>query len=130
MTNGPAFPTLLCVLGFFIVFILFFLTLSIRVVQEDKRLAVYRLGRYIGDKGPGIVFLLPTIDKGVMKDAGSAGVTASYRAAGMEGETRTTVFTEGKVFVNGQEWDAVSQSPIPAGSTVKVLRTILEVEKK
>ena len=38
---------------------------SIRVLKEDERLAVFRLGRQVGVRGPGRVFLLPIIDKGI-----------------------------------------------------------------
>ncbi len=37
--------------------------LSLRVVPERQRLAVMRLGTYVGLRGPGIVFVLPFIDK-------------------------------------------------------------------
>jgi regulator of protease activity HflC (stomatin/prohibitin superfamily) len=36
---------------------------SIRVVPEFMRLVVFRLGRLIGVKGPGLVFLIPVIDQ-------------------------------------------------------------------
>ena len=49
---------------------------------------------------------------------------------GVVGETRTTVYTDGKVFLAGEEWDAMSQSPISAGQRVRVVRMILEVEKE
>src|SRR5438552_1983465 len=56
--------TALIVLGailFFVVFIL--LPLSIKIVREFQRLVIFRLGRSIGSKGPGIVFLWPIIDR-------------------------------------------------------------------
>ena len=46
-----------------------FVFVSIRIVPADKRLSVHRLGQYIGDRGPGIVILIPFIDRGVMKEA-------------------------------------------------------------
>src|SRR6201997_2122826 len=46
---------------FFIVFII--LPLSIKIVREFQRLVGFRLGRMIGPKGPGIVFLIPIIDR-------------------------------------------------------------------
>ena len=49
-------------MGFLIVFA------GVRIVPADRRLSVYRLGQYIGDKGPGIVFLIPFIDRGVLKE--------------------------------------------------------------
>lgn len=44
------------------------LSMAIRVVREYQRLVVFRLGRAIGVKGPGIVFLIPFIDKAVAVD--------------------------------------------------------------
>ncbi len=41
---------------------------SIRVVREYERVVVFRLGRAIGAKGPGIVFLIPIIDRPVIVD--------------------------------------------------------------
>jgi len=40
----------------------------IRIVREYQRIMVFRLGRAIGAKGPGLVILIPFIDKGVMVD--------------------------------------------------------------
>ncbi len=45
-----------------------FLNASIRVVREYERVVVFRLGRVIGVKGPGIVFLIPFIDRPVKVD--------------------------------------------------------------
>ncbi|MCB9134993.1 MAG: SPFH/Band 7/PHB domain protein [Anaerolineales bacterium] len=58
----------LCVIG---VFILFFFTLTfaaLRVVPEYARIAVFRLGRFVGIMGPGLVFLLPLVDRGIQVD--------------------------------------------------------------
>jgi len=38
--------------------------LSIRIVREDQRLVVLRLGRFLKIAGPGLVWLIPVIDKG------------------------------------------------------------------
>src|SRR5512143_4049793 len=54
--------TLICVLSIAIVFGVVFVSAMIRIVREYERLVVFRLGRCIGVKGPGIVFLLPFID--------------------------------------------------------------------
>ena len=48
--------------------LLFLIYLSIRVVREYERNVVFRLGRCIGTKGPGIIFLLPVIDRPVLVD--------------------------------------------------------------
>lgn len=58
---------LVCLLGIFLLAAMMLLFFAIRVVPNDSRLTVYRLGENIGDKGPGIVFLIPFIDKGVLR---------------------------------------------------------------
>jgi regulator of protease activity HflC (stomatin/prohibitin superfamily) len=37
--------------------------LSIRVVVEYQRLVLFRLGRCVGERGPGVVFLIPVADR-------------------------------------------------------------------
>jgi regulator of protease activity HflC (stomatin/prohibitin superfamily) len=44
------------------------LRLAIRIVREYQRLVVFRLGRCIGDKGPGLVLLIPFVDRPVWVD--------------------------------------------------------------
>jgi len=45
-----------------------FIWSAIRIVPEYKRLVVFRLGRCIGARGPGIVLLIPGIDRAVPVD--------------------------------------------------------------
>lgn len=40
----------------------------VRIVREYERLVVFRLGRCLGEKGPGLVILLPFIDRAVKVD--------------------------------------------------------------
>lgn len=47
---------------------IFVLTLAIRIVPEYQRLVVLRLGRYIGERGPGLVLLIPFVDRGIRVD--------------------------------------------------------------
>ena len=114
-----------------LVFVVFILYVSnLRVVRENTRLSVYRFGRYIGDKGPGMVFVIPLIDRVEVNELNGVDKTPSTQFRGVVGETRTTVYTNGKVSLMGEEWDAVSQSPISAGQRVRVVRMIVEVEKE
>ena len=62
------FAVVLCLVGGVALVGLFFLTSAIRIVQEYERLVVFRLGRMIGEKGPGLVLLIPFIDRGVKVD--------------------------------------------------------------
>ncbi|MCL4459286.1 MAG: SPFH/Band 7/PHB domain protein [Chloroflexi bacterium] len=43
-------------------------TMAIKIVREYQRLVVFRLGRCIGSKGPGIVLLIPIVDQPVWVD--------------------------------------------------------------
>jgi regulator of protease activity HflC (stomatin/prohibitin superfamily) len=58
----------LCIVGFVVLAVIFFLVNAIKVVPEYKRLVVFRLGRCIGDKGPGLVLLIPLVDRPVTVD--------------------------------------------------------------
>ncbi|MFO7698092.1 MAG: SPFH domain-containing protein [Anaerolineae bacterium] len=44
------------------------LAMAIRIVPEYKRLVLFRLGRCLGARGPGLILLIPYIDRGVMTD--------------------------------------------------------------
>lgn len=62
-------PTIiLCLVGFVVVVGFFLAASAIRVVPEYQRLVVFRLGRSLGPKGPGIVFLIPVVDRAVRVD--------------------------------------------------------------
>uniref|UniRef100_A0A7C5TG10 SPFH/Band 7/PHB domain protein n=1 Tax=Ignisphaera aggregans TaxID=334771 RepID=A0A7C5TG10_9CREN len=50
---------------FLLIIILAIVLRHIKVIPEYKRLVIFRLGKLIGIKGPGIVFLIPIIDRGV-----------------------------------------------------------------
>jgi regulator of protease activity HflC (stomatin/prohibitin superfamily) len=41
---------------------------SLRIVAEYERLVVFRLGRALGAKGPGLVILIPFVDRGITVD--------------------------------------------------------------
>jgi regulator of protease activity HflC (stomatin/prohibitin superfamily) len=58
----------LIVLIVIVVVLAVFLPAAIRIVREYQRLMVFRLGRAIGAKGPGLVILIPLIDRGVWVD--------------------------------------------------------------
>lgn len=60
--------TLFCVVGGVLVVGFIFLANAIRIIPEYQRLVVFRLGRSVGAKGPGIVLLIPVIDRAVKVD--------------------------------------------------------------
>ncbi|QIW24995.1 slipin family protein [Sulfolobus sp. S-194] len=55
-------------LVFLVIIILIFLAMSFRIVTEWQRAVVLRLGRVLGVKGPGIIFLIPFVDRPLLVD--------------------------------------------------------------
>jgi len=49
--------------GLVIVVIVMLLASAIRVLKEYERGVIFRLGRLMGSKGPGLIFLIPLIDR-------------------------------------------------------------------
>jgi regulator of protease activity HflC (stomatin/prohibitin superfamily) len=73
-----------------VVVALFFLS-GIRVLKEWERVPILRLGRYMGLRGPGLIYLIPLIDR--------APVTISTRLDTIEFRTESTL-TKDNVPVN------------------------------
>ncbi len=63
-----ALPLVSCLFFVLLIGLLIFLVNAIRVVQEYQRLVVFRLGRCIGARGPGLVLLIPVIDRAIKVD--------------------------------------------------------------
>ncbi len=55
------------ILGFIAVVVVVFVLSGIRVLREWERMPVLRLGRYVGLKGPGLIYLIPLIDRAPVK---------------------------------------------------------------
>ncbi len=58
----------LVIAGVVVVLLVGLVVSAVRVVPDYQRMVVFRLGRCMGALGPGIVFLLPAIDRGVRVD--------------------------------------------------------------
>jgi len=48
-------------------FLIFILASAIRILREYERGVVFRLGRLIGAKGPGLILLIPIVDRMVRR---------------------------------------------------------------
>jgi len=59
---------LICGFAGLAVVVVVFLANAIRIVPEYQRLVIFRLGRCIGQKGPGLILLIPIIDRAVKVD--------------------------------------------------------------
>ena len=46
-----------------VVVLLFFLSRAIKIVREYQRVVLFRLGRALGTRGPGLVFIIPVFDR-------------------------------------------------------------------
>ena len=62
------FQVIYCLIGVIVLIVLVFLASALKIVAEYQRLVVFRLGRCIGPKGPGLVILIPFIDRAVRVD--------------------------------------------------------------
>ena len=80
------FGIVFCLFGLGVIF-LFFLAMAVRVVQEYERGVIFRLGRLVGAKGPGLFFIIPFIDRMLKVDLRV--VTLDFPA--QEGITRDNV---------------------------------------
>src|SRR5580693_9228184 len=58
--------TALLVIAFVALFVL--LPQAVRILREYERGVIFRLGKLIGARGPGIVFLIPFVDRMVRMD--------------------------------------------------------------
>ena len=59
---------LLIGLGVALIALVVLIGMAIKIVREYERLVVFRLGRVLAIKGPGIVFLIPLVDRAVSVD--------------------------------------------------------------
>ncbi len=57
-----------CLVAVVVILAVLFFGSAIRIVPEYKRLVVFRLGRSIGSKGPGLVLLIPVVDRAITVD--------------------------------------------------------------
>jgi regulator of protease activity HflC (stomatin/prohibitin superfamily) len=58
----------LAIIGIVVFFAVILLAAAIRVLREYERGVIFRLGRLIAQKGPGLIFLIPVIDRMVRVD--------------------------------------------------------------
>jgi len=56
-------PELSTYFGIIILFIIIILSSAIRILREYERGVIFRLGRLIGAKGPGLILLIPVVDR-------------------------------------------------------------------
>ena len=68
-SNGtPSLLVISCLFGVFTLLLMLILATAIRIVPQHKRLVIFRLGRFTGAPGPGVIIMLPMLDRGVEVD--------------------------------------------------------------
>ncbi len=66
---------------FLLIFLIILAASAIKVVSESQRLVVYRLGRFLGLKGPGLISVIPGVDKCTKIAIGDQGKLISHEFA-------------------------------------------------
>ena len=56
------------VIAITVILVIFVLPQAIRILREYERGVIFRLGKLQGAKGPGLIFLIPVVDKMVKMD--------------------------------------------------------------
>lgn len=80
------------VLGMIVVVLaVVFFASSVRIVQEYERGVIFRLGRCVGAKGPGIFFIIPILDKIVRTNLQIAAVPVASQAVITKDNVTATV---------------------------------------
>lgn len=83
---------------------------SIFVLQVYERAVIFRLGKFVGVKGPGVVLIIPFTDKIMKFKLGKVGNALSdidpYK---------------GKISLNGKEFDVICEDKIEKGKEVKIV---------
>jgi regulator of protease activity HflC (stomatin/prohibitin superfamily) len=55
------------------ILLLILVSSSLKIARESQRFIVYRLGRFFGLKGPGVIFIIPGVDKCMKINVGDRG---------------------------------------------------------
>ncbi|MGH9188874.1 MAG: slipin family protein [Acidimicrobiales bacterium] len=74
-----------------LVLLVVFLAASVRIVQEYERGVIFRLGRCVGAKGPGIFLVIPILDKIVKTNLQIAAVPVASQAVITKDNVTATV---------------------------------------
>ena len=68
----------------FLVLVFFVLANSLRILREYERGVVFRLGRYVGTRGPGLIVLVPFVEKMVRVSLRTIAMDVPGGSAGVE----------------------------------------------
>src|SRR5437867_10881425 len=97
-----AFPRLLSWAVPIIILAVIILPQAIRILREYERAVIFRLGKLLGAKGPGVIFLIPIVDRMVRMDLRVVTISVERQ----EGMTRDNVPVTGGAVVYFRVVDA------------------------
>ena len=117
----------------FFVIVVTYLLSSIKILSQQERGVIFRLGHFSRVRGPGLILVYAPVDRMVRvslrreasPQAGIGGPfnkNADHAAVGKIGVALTPLVPTGKVFIPDQTWDAVSPVNVPTGEKIVVLR--------
>ena len=84
-------PVLAIVLAAVAVLLLILISASVRMVREFERAVVFRLGRCVGSKGPGLFLIIPFVDKTVITNLQIVAVPVTPQAVITKDNVTVTV---------------------------------------
>src|SRR5207245_11761030 len=83
--------------GFGYIFAVPLFFIAIKIVQEYERGVIFRLGRLVGARGPGLFFILPFVER--MVKVGIRVVTMGVRLQDVIGEANVAVKGDAAVYL-------------------------------
>ena len=72
---------LLIAVGILVVLLLVLVPTAIKIVREYQRIVLFRLGRVVGTRGPGLVIIIPIIDRPTLVDLRERYLEIPYQTA-------------------------------------------------
>jgi regulator of protease activity HflC (stomatin/prohibitin superfamily) len=79
--------------------VIIFLSAAIKIVQEYERGGVFRLGRFVGLRGPGLVLIIPFIER--MRKVDLRVITMDRPAGNHHGRSPARVHHHGQCYCQG-----------------------------
>lgn len=89
-----------------LILVIMFLAAGLKIASEYQRLALFRLGRYLGLKGPGLIMIIPAIDKCFAFSIGDQGLlindgTGKFKGAEVPVECNENICVGSRIKING-----------------------------
>ncbi|MDI6742893.1 MAG: hypothetical protein QMD11_09140 [Smithella sp.] len=89
-----------------VILIIMFLSAGLKVASEHQRLVLFRLGRYLGLRGPGLIVIIPGADKCFTLSIGDQGQLISdgigkFKNSEVPVEYNEKIYAGEKIKING-----------------------------